>query len=215
MYWGVERRGGVKMARSGVPIGSVVRNQAEAVGLLEEYIQLREELKRSGMSARESIERSYRELGIGEEYQRIVDGGVMEEVSVGSERAGADELEIVETMPGRRSVVVTRGAEVGEEEMTLVEQIRWVKHQLAVVRNGGAVPEYFPSKDVLFWYQIGVKRESDFDKIVIRMESEGGGEEEDRLRRDSEEQFKRLERQIEDACEEVEREMKEMGSVEV
>ena len=110
--------------------------------------------------------------------------------------------ELKEVDPKYRPLGVTQDASVGNQVLSLPEQVRWVKQQLARVRNGGVQPTEFPSADTLYWYQIAMTRPMDFDKIVLKIEAPER-ETEDAMMRDGEYQMSEIESQIRMGLKEV------------
>lgn len=181
------------------------RETTRRAGLLgndarHEYIQLRERYKGEGLSAKEACERASIELKIHERFEDY------RRRKVQSELMGAGvpltPAEASEANPGYRPPARMEPGEVGDQILSLAEQIKWVKHRVALVRNGGDHPKEYPSPDVLYWYQIASTRPGDFDKIVMKLEAPEKNTE-DWIFQDGEHQFSEVEKQIREALSEV------------
>jgi len=188
------------MAGNYTPRCSTIKQRCQALGNFGAYVQLRESLKRQGMAAREAAERAYSDLHIEQMWQDHRQRQT--QATILGMGAPLTPTEMKTVNPSYTPPTPTSGAEVGGAMMSLPEQIRWVKQQLARVRNGGEAPAHFPNADALYWYQIAATRPQDFDKIVLKIEAPDK-DAEDVLMRDGEHQFAEIERQIKEAVEEV------------
>lgn len=191
---------------SPVPQSGTVKKRCQTIGCWNEYLQLRESLKKQGMGAREAVVRAYTDLRIEERWQDYRTRQT--QAAILGKQAPLTPGEMKEVYPRYQPPSVTREASVGEQVLSLPEQIQWVKRQLARVRNGGDQPSEFPNADVLYWYQIAVTRPVDFDKIVLKIEAPDK-DADDAASRDSEYQFREIERQLEEAVKEVGRQLSE------
>ena len=180
-----------EMTRRASLLGNEVRH---------EYIQLREGYKGKGLSARESYERATIEMDLmarWKDYRR-------RKVQADLMGAGVPltPAEAMDANPGYRAPGLMEPAEVGNQILSLAEQIKWVKQEVALVRNGRDHPKRYPSPDVLYWYQIASTRPGDFDKIVLKVEAPEKNAE-DWIFQDGEHQFSEVEKQIREALSEV------------
>lgn len=188
------------------PKGGTIKKRCDEMGCWGEYLARREQLKREGMQPRESACRAYKDCRIEERWQDYQARKFRGELL--GKGAPLTPGEMKEVKPDYQAPSPTRGAEVGESAMSLPEQIRWVKQQLAKVRNGGDEPQVFPNADALYWYQISISRPTDFDKIVLKIESPDK-DAEDLMMRDGEYQFSQIEKQLLEAREEVGAQLRE------
>jgi hypothetical protein len=190
-----------------IPSGPRIRKMCEDIACFGDYMKLRERYKLEGLLSREAIERAFIELNIAERWkdwrQRQTQSAIL------GSNVPLTPTEIREIKPDFQSAMMTSGAPVGEQVLSLPEQIRWVKQQLAKVRNGGDHPGSFPNADVLYWYQIAVSRPTDFDKIVLKIESPKE-DTEDAMMRDGEYQFSQIETQLKQALQEVGKQLREL-----
>jgi hypothetical protein len=152
------------------------------------------------MQPREAVERAYTDLKVEEKWQDHRQRKSRAEIL--GHGAPLTPREMEEVSPGYKRLAVTQDAIIGDQVLSLPEQVRWVKQQLARVRNGGDQPVEFPSADVLYWYQIAMTRPTDFDKIVLKIEAPER-ESEDAMMRDGEYQFAEIEEQLRLAVKEV------------
>jgi len=198
--------------KHGVPHHSTVRRQAKCCGLWGDLVALRERYKLEGLTPRDAQSRAYLELGVAKAYEdwrlRRTQGELL---GKGVTLTPAETREVV---PGYKDPSIPEGAEVGEEVLSLPEQVRWVKRELARVRNGGEKPMRFPSADVLYWYQRGVRSPGDFDKLVTKIEAPEK-EADDAWMRDGEYQFTQIEGQLKEALGEVKGQLREVESGEL
>ncbi len=182
-----------------VPHTNTVRQWCRALGCWEEYKTQREGYKLQGLTAREAKVRALKEMDMRRKHEEFKERQSMSRI-IGSDVPLTDD-EVKEVIPKHQRPGDTLGADVGEEAMSLPEQIKWAKREVAKRQNGGPVPAYFPNYDVLYWFQRAVRNQSDFDKIVMKMEAptgEGG----DAFLRDGEYQFEQIEGQLQDALKE-------------
>jgi hypothetical protein len=101
--------------------------------------------------------------------------------------------EIKEVIPGYKRPGDTMGSSP--------DQIKWVKRAVAKRQNGGALPKKFPNYDVLYWFQRAVRNQSDFDKVVLKLDTPQGDVGEAWMR-DGEYQLNEIDAQIRGALEE-------------
>jgi hypothetical protein len=197
-FGGVEE---LKMRSCGrVPSHITIKKYAKALGLWADFVRLREHYKLKGLMAREAAERSWREMRIVELWQDWRGRKTQQEIMGSGVPITPEEMK--EIHPSYQVPSITNGAEVGEEVLSLAEQVRWANEELAMVRNGGDQPHYFPSKGTMSWYQFGLSNETEFRKMVVRTEAPGKGPE-DAMLRDGEYQFEEIERQLREAVKEV------------
>ena len=167
-----------------------------------EYIQLREGYKGKGLSAKEACERASIELKIHERFEDY------RRRRVQSELMGAGvpltPSEAAEANPGYSPPkgLLGVGAEIGDEIQSLSEQIKWAKHKVALARNGGDHPKYYPSVDSLFWYQQASTRPDKFDAMVLKLEAPEKNAD-DWIFQDGEYQLGEVQKQIREALLEV------------
>jgi hypothetical protein len=183
---------------SAVPHSGTIKKRLQMMGGWGEYLKYREDLRKQGMQPAEAKQRAYKDLGIEEKWQDHLQRKSRAEILGRDAPLTPGEM----VSPGYKRLSVTQDAIVGDQVLSLPEQVRWVKQQLARVRNGGDQPVEFPSADVLYWYQIAMTRPTDFDKIVLKIESPER-ESEDAMMRDGEYQFAEIEEQLRLALNEV------------
>lgn len=183
-----------------IPHQNTIRRKCQALGIVDEYIAAREAYKRQGLTPKEAIERVYVEMRIGERHQEWQ--GRQSQSEIMGKGVPMTPAELKAVKPDYTPASVTQGSEVGDTVLSLPEQIRWVKHQLARRRNGEEDPKSYPSADVLYWYQIAITRPADFDRIVLKLETPEK-DADDAWMRDGEYQFKQIETQLREALEEV------------
>lgn len=180
-----------------VPKLVVIRKQCQEIGRWDEYKEMREGLKATGVDARAAAEETYLTLGIGDEWaewnQARKARETMGEVPV-QEPAGS--------VPLKRMSGIPLGAKCGTEETSMAEQILWVKDAMADVRNGKDPPMQFPNKGTMYWYQEAVLHNAKYNDILKLFETSGRDEEESR-KRDGAYQFDMIEGQIREALRET------------
>ena len=210
----VEMPSRIPTRRGGVPRGDTIRKHCEDLGVFGAYVGLRERYKSEGMSPRESAVRAVTEMRIEERWadwrQRQTQAGIL------GKGVPLTPAEMKKIRPDYVVPSITRDSEVGERVLSLPEQIRWVKQELAKVRDGQPMPTKFPSSDVLYWFQISLTRPLDFDRIVLKIEAPER-DAEDQWMRDGEYQFEQIERQLQEALTETGNQLieKEAGFVEL
>ena len=99
------------------------------------FVNLRENYKRQDLTAKDARVRAALELKIEERWADWRKRKTCAEIT-GSEVA-LTPTEVKSVLPDYVAPSVTHQAKIGNLEMSLPEQIRWVKQRLAVVRNGG------------------------------------------------------------------------------
>lgn len=182
------------------PANRTLARYADALGEKASFVKLREDYKLRGMSPRDAAVRAADDMRLAERYEDHRRRKTLGELVGRSAPLTASEAK--EIHPSYEAPTVTKGSRVGDRALSFPEQVRWVKQQLARVRDGRGSPEEFPSEDTLYWYQIAITRPGDFDKIVLKMESPER-ESEDAMLRDGEYQFSQIEQQLLDALQEV------------
>jgi len=190
-----------------LPLNKTLTAHAKTVGLRAKFFDLRDGYKLEGMNPREAAVRAYTELGIGklmdDHRRRQTQGEIL------GRGVALTPAEMAQVNPQYKAASVTEGSEIGEDVLSMPEQIRWVKQQLARVRNGGDPPVRYPNADALYWYQIAITRPADFDKIVLKIEAPEK-DAEDVWMRDGQYQFSQIEGQLQDALREVAGQMAEL-----
>ena len=191
---------GPKSTPSKVPKGPQIRLRCKALGIWEQYCPKREAYKSEGLTPREATVRAYTEMGIEAQWADYLKRDA-QRVIVGAE-VPLTPKEMEEVHPTYRAPSATSGAKIGEEILSLAEQIRWVKQRLARMRNGEDAPAEFPSADTLYWFQTAIARSRDFDSIVMKIEAPGK-DSDDPMALDGEYQFGEIEKQLKAALKEV------------
>jgi hypothetical protein len=199
------------MAKNPIPTGPVATKRAKDLGneAWKEYKDLREGYKQKDLTPREAKDRAYTELRIGERWydlqQRQAQGVVM-----GSQVPLTPD-EMKEVAPKYQRPSVTKAEEIGEQEMSLPEQVKWAMRWAAKVQNGEDPPTRFPCEGALFWYQSAVGNRREFEKLLLRVEAPGGDADNLYLQ-DSQYQFSQIEKQIQEALRECGERLVEMES---
>lgn len=193
------------------PRGRTATSHAKDLGrdVYREYVSLREGYKREGLTPKEAYTRAYMELRIEDRWRDWRQRKSMTAV-LGSQ-VPLTQGEMKEVVPGYSPPSVTKAEEVGEEEMSLGEQVAWAKRWAARVQNGEDAPVKFPSEGALFWFQSALSNRREFEKVVLRVESPVGGEEDPYLQ-EGQYQFSQLEKQIQDALDECGGQLVELES---
>jgi hypothetical protein len=177
-----------------IPKAQEIKRQCQAIGYAfwREYYRYRDSLKEKNLTPREAVARAYREKQVAARYAAL------------QERMAAEGKEIgpgpLDPKPG----VVTgidlpkaelKEVEVGNEEQTIPEQIRWVQENVALWRLKGKEPERFPSPGALFWWQQAIGRNDRFEDKVAKFLAPHS-ERDEELMRDGEYQLREVEAQL-------------------
>jgi len=135
----------------------------------QEYFQLRDGYKRQGLNPRQAMERAFVELQVGERYEdwrrRTTATAVL------GKQVAMTPGELQEVLPSYKPPGLTNAEEIGEEEMSLAEQVAWAKKWAARIQNNEEPPRKFPSEGALFWLQSALLSRREFEKVVLRVES--------------------------------------------
>jgi hypothetical protein len=169
-------------------------------GARREYINLREKYKGEGLQPREAIERAYTELHIEQRWQE-------QKNRERSQQAFGDGLPLTpgearEVLPMHTELRIDKAVEIGSQDLSMGEQIKWAMREVAKVQNGDPPPTRFPNEGALFWFQSAVSNRRDFERLVLRVEAPGG-DVDNLFLQDSQYHFSELEKQIAKAVEEV------------
>lgn len=172
-----------------------------------EYINLREKYKGEGLSPREAVERSYLELKVGarwlDQRHRVASRAAF------GEGSALTPGEMSEVSPEYSPVRSAKAESIGDDDLSLQEQVKWAMKWVARVQNGADPPVKFPNEGCLFWYQSAVGNRRDFERLLLRVESPGNDPDNLYLQ-DSQYQFGELEKQIQRAVDEVGPRMKDI-----
>lgn len=194
---------------SDIPSSKTCTRHAAALGKAarNEYWNLREKLKGEGLSPREAIERSYVELKIGARW-------LDQQHRIRTKKAFGDGSaltpdEMSEVHPEYSPVRAAQAEQIGDEDLSLQEQVKWAMKWVAKVQNGADPPKKFPNEGALFWYQSAVGNRRDFERLLLKVESPGNDPDNLYLQ-DSQYQFHELEKQIQRAVDEVGPRLKEV-----
>ena len=187
--------------KGSIPSGRTITRYATALGkkAKHEYFATRDRYKRKGLEDREAIERAYVELKIKERYEDLKEREAFGKATDAGVPVTPEEMR--EVMPSYQPLSVTKAEQIGDAEMSLLEQVTWAKKWSARVANGEKAPTSFPSDGALFWFQAALRNGLDFQKVVLKVESPGGGEENAYLQ-EGQYQMKELEGQLKEAVRE-------------
>lgn len=194
-----------------VPAGRTVTIRVKDLGLQvwHEYRDLREGYKREGLTPKEAYTRAYVELKIEDRWydwkQRRNQQALM------GSQVPLTPSEMKEVVPNYQPPSLTSAEEIGEEEMSFVEQVHWAKRTVARVKNGEDAPRRFPNDGALFWYQCAVGSPDKFLGVLQKVEAPAGDADNLYLQ-DSQYQFSQIEKQLEEAVREVGEGLVEMES---
>jgi len=164
-----------------------------------EYIDLREKYKGEGMSAAEAKERAYIELKIEARWHDWKRRIKMREAMMEAVPLTPAEMWETGAVDGARA---GKAQEIGAQEMSVAEQVKWAARWAARVQNGEDPPVRFPCEGALFWYQSAVSNRREFEKILLKIESPGG-DPDNLFLADSQYQYAEIEKQIREASKEV------------
>jgi hypothetical protein len=185
-----------------VPSGNRATIHAKELGpeVWNEYKDRREHYKGQGLTPREAIERAYVELEIGERWsdfrnrRRVQNAlGVGVPLTPGEMQAVSPDY----VPPGS-----TKAEEIGDEEMSPVEQVKWAMKMAARVQNGSPAPTRFPCDGALFWFQSAIGNRQEFQKVVLRVDAPGGDPDNLYLQ-DSQHQYSEIEKNLRECLKEV------------
>ena len=112
---------------------------------------------------------------------------------------------------GVGEILLPPAEQVGNQDMSLAEQVAWAKKWAARVQNGEDAPRSFPSEGALFWFQSAISNRREFEKVVLRVESPAG-EGDSAYLADGQYQLKEIRRQLEEALVECGGKMLEVES---
>jgi hypothetical protein len=194
-----------------IPNGRTATARAKDLGpgVRGEYIDLREQYKREGLTPKEARERAYVECEIGPRWADWRQRQKQQELLGSAVPLTPAEME--EVMPEYQRPSLTRAESIGTEEMSFVEQVHWAKRTIARVKNGEDLPRRFPNDGALFWYQCAVSNYDKFLGILQKVEAPVG-EADNLYLQDSQYRFSEIEKQLAEAVREVGAELVAMES---
>ena len=187
---------------SGVPSGNRATIHAKELGpdAWHEYKNRREHYKNEGLTPREAIERAYVELEIGERWRDHKNRkGMQQALGVGVPLTPG---EMQAVAPSYTPLGATKAEEIGDEEMSPAEQVKWAMKQAARVQNGSPAPTKFPCDGALFWFQSAIGNRQEFQKVVLRVDAPGG-DPDNLFLMDSQHQYSEIEKNLRQALDEV------------
>jgi hypothetical protein len=138
------------------------------VSAKHEYFKLRDGYKTKGLTDREAVERACIELRIMERWEDW-----RERKHLGAALGSGVPLTPEETqaaVPSYTLPTVAKAEEIGDQDMSLAEQVKWAMRWAAKVQNGEDPPTRFPCAGTLFWYQSAVGNRREFEKVLLRVE---------------------------------------------
>ena len=190
-----------RRATGAIPCGKTIMRHVTDLGpaVRHEYVQLREGLKAKGLTPREAIERATVELQIEERHKDWKQRKHFQQVSGSGVPVTPGELKAA--VPSYEPIGEIKAEEIGDEEMSLAEQVAWAKKWSARVQNGEEAPTKFPCDGALFWLQSALSNRREFEKVVLRVESPGA-DGADAYLQDGQHQYKEIEDQIREAVRE-------------
>ena len=192
-----------------LPSSKTLTRRAQDLGadFWDEYKELRAQYRNKGLTPREAVERSAKELQL---LERWDDWKVRAEFarSVGQEVAATNE-EVRQHYPEYRSPLEVTAESVGDAELSFAEEVLWARDQHALVKGGGPAPIHFPSKGALGWYQYALKSNDKFMTHVANVSKPQQGAD-DAYMKDGEYRFKEIEAQLVEAGREVGDKLMEM-----
>ena len=188
--------------KGGLPSSRTISRHANDLGVSakHEYFKLRDGYKTKGLTDREAVERACIELRIMERWEDW-----RERKHLGEALGTGVPLTPEETqaaVPSYEPPRLTKAEEIGDQEMSLAEQVNWAMRWAAKVQNGEDPPTRFPCEGALFWYQSAVGNRREFEKLLLRVEAPGGDPDNLYLQ-DSQYHFSEIEKQIKLAVAEV------------
>ena len=164
------------------------------------YCELRKKYRNKGLTPREAVERSAKELQL---MDRWSDWKMRADVAAATGRdVAATNDEVREVHPDYRSPLEVTANKVDDREMSFAEEVLWARDQNALVKSGsGPPPEHFPSKGALSWYLYSISNHEKFMGMVAQV-SKPQGSGEDAYMKDGEYRFKEIEGQLVEALRE-------------
>ena len=188
--------------KGGLPSSRTISRHANDLGVSakHEYFKLRDGYKTKGLTDREAVERACIELRIMERWEDW-----RERKHLGEALGTGVPLTPEETqaaVPSYQPPRVTKAEEIGDQEMSLAEQVKWAMRWAAKVQNGEDPPTRFPNEGCLFWFQSAVSNRRDFERLLLRVEAPGG-DPDNLFLADSQYQYAEIEKQIKLAVAEV------------
>ena len=188
--------------KGGLPSSRTISRHANDLGVSAkyEYFQRRDGFKTKGLTDREAVERACIELRIMERWEDW-----RERKYLGAALGSGVPLTPEETqaaVPSYQPPRVTKAEEIGDQEMSLAEQVKWAMRWAAKVQNGEDPPTRFPNEGCLFWFQSAVSNRRDFERLLLRVEAPGG-DPDNLFLADSQYQYAEIEKQIKLAVAEV------------
>ena len=202
-YWFI--LGGKWMGRrpsGSIPSSRTVSRHAKDLGPgpQHEYFKLRDGYKTKGLTDREAVERACIELRIMERWEDWRERKYLGEALGTGVPLTPEETQAA--VPSYEPPRLTKAEHIGDEDMTLAEQVKWAQRWVAKVANGHDPPKRFPNEGALFWFQSAVGNRRDFERLLLRVESPGN-DPDNLFLTDSQYQFSELEKQIQQAVAEV------------
>lgn len=200
-----------RSGKGGIPSSREVTRWVKCLGREAEveYFHLRDGYKGQGLNPRQAVERAFVELQVGERYEDWRRRTTAQQMM--GKQVAMTPAEVQEVIPSYRPPGVTKAEEVGQEEMSLAEQVAWAKKWAARVQNGEEAPTKFPSEGALFWLQSALTSRREFEKVVLRVESpvvDGA----DAYLQDGQHQVKEIEGQLKEALRECGERLVELES---
>jgi hypothetical protein len=110
--------------------------------------------------------------------------------------------ELQDVNAGGQKLRTATAEQIGEKDMALADCVKWAMNEAAKVQNGADPPVSFPNTSCLFWYQSAVGNRREFEKLLLRVESPGSGDE-NLFLSDSTRHFNEIEEQIKQVVNEV------------
>jgi hypothetical protein len=192
-----------------IPTSNTATKHAKDLGpdAWHEYLNLRERYKGEGLTPKEAKDRAYVELKIAERWMDLKRRHSLS-VVMGSQ-VPLTPVEMEQVAPNYQRPGLTKAEEIGDQEMSLPEQVKWAMRQAAKFQNGELQPTRFPCEGALFWYQSAVGNRREFEKLLLRVEAPGGDAENLYLQ-DSQYQYSQIEKQIQEALRECGERLVEM-----
>lgn len=187
------------MART-IPSRGTVKRKCQDLGCWGDFTELRSRYRMQGLLASEANERAFVELEVAERWAKWRNRKTQSQILGSNVPLTEDERR--EILPSCAVPSVTQGAEVGDQVLSMGEEVLWARDQRAMVQNGSDPPKFFPSKGALSWYQYAVSSPMKFQDCVMKIQSPTGGSD-DVWMRDGEYQFSQIESQVAEAVKEV------------
>ena len=196
--------------KGSIPSGREVARRVTCLGkdAFNEYVKLREKYRGLGLSAREAIERACTELQIMDRHRDWRARATVAEML--GKQVPLTPVEVKEVIPTYQAPGMTKAEEVGEEEMTLAEEVAWAWKQAARVQNGEDAPTKFPNDGALGWFQSAIGNRREFEKLVVRVRGPADGD--NAYLQDGQHQFKEIAGQLKEAVRECGDRMGEIES---